>query len=766
MGAVKFAGVTKNGPGVELDFDPRNIRVTLNSSLTATYSQIINTLTNVTTADATHDITIKVVTADWVADKNRTGNLAPIQRSNLGEGIFKDEYVNSKDYAKRGMPLIGQGSYANNFWHIRPRVTYAKNTGVATRVTTYGAGNGKTYGDAFAGPEDFNNNKASVTGTPAVQWYEEHILRWEDQQLDGTVTTHGTVDFDYSGSAGTPAVLHYDHPKIRVHDTVIDHAVTYGGLVLEDAEQSWAQGIVAMAYTASVALVSGDKGLPIVMTTDGDTGTILDFTASTIWIGTDGTAGNSFDNSPTSGGAFTITGGTGAGTQDSAATSVSNLWWLPTRPNDENSGGGTWVRDFGSHFGNPVDIGSYENFKKLDGDSITINLTACTAQGGVQVPNVSTISDCISTEDSHYSVGGTGDPIVVHIVNGEDPTHRVMNSKFGARYGLDGSAQHVSIIGERSRVGGHNEGNHPLSNYTLTDFSRVLAGARGRAWHITCEGFTATKTDWLVEKGFVGYFGSGFYPRSQQSSNFTLQDVSMRHVVGRNIGITNYTDSDAHMFGFQGASKNLTLEYFIMIDCGGPVQFYQAGAWLTNSVEHQWGDIRVRYGHVDGTPAGFSTASSNNVGIHFGGDNDDDASEGSSGASPPTDATSFDAEVTAVRVLNKGESFRSKWRDRPPRFRNCVSGNSLRAEYEIPSAGDPEDGRNGQMDMDGCTTTGGHGEQVINIGPTSGFQIIADNNTYTAGAAETVFDGDTFTNWQARVRSGDTYDPNSTRNDP
>ena len=766
MGAVKFAGVTKNGPGVELDFDPRNIRVTLNSSMSVTYSLILQDLTNASTADATHDATIKVVTADWVHDKNRTGNLAPIARSNLGDGIFKDEYVNPADYAKRGMPLIGQGSYANNFWHIRPRVTYAKDTGVATRVTTYGAGNGKTYGDAFAGPEDFNNNKASVTGTPAVQWYEEHILRWEDQQLDGTVTTHGTVDFDYSGSAGTPAVLHYEHPKIRAHDTVMDHAVTYGGLVLEDAEQSWAQGIVAVPYAQTVAIPAEDKGKPVVMTVDGDTGTLLDFTASpgTLYIGTDGTAGNSFDNDPTSGGAFTITGGTGTGTQTGAATSVANLWWLPTRPNEE-SGTRVYLRDFGSHFGNPVDIGAYENFKKLDGESITINLTVCTAQGGVQVPSVSTISDCISTEDTVYLVGSTSDPVVAHIINGEDPSSRLMNSKFGARYGLDAAAEYVTVTGERSRLGGHNEGGHPLSNYTLTDFSRVCAGARGRAFRITPNAFTATHTDFLVEKGFIGEFGSGFYPTAQGGSNFTLENVTMRQVVGRNLGITNYADTDAHMFGFQGASKNLTLEYFICIDCGGPVQFYQAGGWLTNSVEHQWGDIRVRYGHVDGTPAGFNTASSNNVGVHFGGDNDDDAQNGSGAANPPTDATSFDAEVTAVRVLNKGESFRSKWRDRPVRFRNCYSDSSLRAEYEIAGQ-DPGDSRAGQLDMDGCATGGNHASQVIDINLASGYQIIANNNTYIAGAAETVFDGDTFTNWQARVRSGDTYDPNSTRNDP
>lgn len=89
-------------------------------------------------------------------------------------------------------------------------------------------------------------------------------------------------------------------------------------------------GIVKMGYAETVALVAGDIGKTIVMTTDGDTGTLLDFNASTLelWIRpATSAAGNSFDNSPTANGAWTITSGTGTGTQaGGAAVTGESLW--------------------------------------------------------------------------------------------------------------------------------------------------------------------------------------------------------------------------------------------------------------------------------------------------------------------------------------------------------------------------------------------------------------------------------------------------------
>jgi len=57
-------------------------------------------------------------------------------------------------------------------------------------------------------------------------------------------------------------------------------------------------------------------------------------------------------------------------------------------------------------------------------------------------------------------------------------------------------------------------------------------------------------------------------------------------------------------------------------------------------------------------------------------------------------------------------------------------------------------------------------DQIWNIGPADGFVVISDNNIFNVLAAATVFDSDNYADWQARIRAGDTYDPNSTRNDP
>lgn len=68
-------------------------------------------------------------------------------------------------------------------------------------------------------------------------------------------------------------------------------------------------GIVRMGYSPTVALDPTDIGRDILMTTDADRGTVLDYnsTAGVIWIRPDSNAAaNSFDNSPTANGAWTI----------------------------------------------------------------------------------------------------------------------------------------------------------------------------------------------------------------------------------------------------------------------------------------------------------------------------------------------------------------------------------------------------------------------------------------------------------------------------
>lgn len=89
-------------------------------------------------------------------------------------------------------------------------------------------------------------------------------------------------------------------------------------------------GIVRMGYAQTVALVASDIGKTVVMTTDGDSGTLLDYnsTALEMIIRPDtNAAADSFDNAPTANGAWTVTGGTGTGTQSGgAATTGESLY--------------------------------------------------------------------------------------------------------------------------------------------------------------------------------------------------------------------------------------------------------------------------------------------------------------------------------------------------------------------------------------------------------------------------------------------------------
>ena len=91
-------------------------------------------------------------------------------------------------------------------------------------------------------------------------------------------------------------------------------------------------GIVRMAYTETVALVAGDIGKDVLMTIDGDRGTLLDYndTGATkyMWIRPDdNTLANDFNNAPTGNGAWTIVGGTGTGNQaGGAAITGESLW--------------------------------------------------------------------------------------------------------------------------------------------------------------------------------------------------------------------------------------------------------------------------------------------------------------------------------------------------------------------------------------------------------------------------------------------------------
>lgn len=116
-----------------------------------------------------------------------------------------------------------------------------------------------------------------------------------------------------------------------VDRTTAEH-FTGGALITSgwDRVDSTNNGIIRMGYTETVALVPGDIGLDILMTVDGDRGTLLDYNEDTLelWIRPDSNAtANSFDDT-TANGAWTIVTGTGTGNQaGGAATSAGESLW-------------------------------------------------------------------------------------------------------------------------------------------------------------------------------------------------------------------------------------------------------------------------------------------------------------------------------------------------------------------------------------------------------------------------------------------------------
>lgn len=114
--------------------------------------------------------------------------------------------------------------------------------------------------------------------------------------------------------------------------TTVEH-LTGGALITKGWERTEGatNGIIRMDYTENVALVSGDIGLDILMTIDGDRGTLLDYNEDTneLWIRPDSdNIVNSFNDAATADGDWTIVGGTGTGAQaNGPATSDGQSLW-------------------------------------------------------------------------------------------------------------------------------------------------------------------------------------------------------------------------------------------------------------------------------------------------------------------------------------------------------------------------------------------------------------------------------------------------------
>ena len=749
------------------------IRICLDS-LHANYTAVTNALTIRLTQDAAHNANIKVITA--VDPITRTGDLAHIDRGNLGEGVFKDEYVGWQDFQMRGAPLLGQGPYSGEVWYIRPRVTYASGTGTPTRVTSYGDSSGKTYGDAMAGPKGYQDLKTSITGKVRIYICGEHIIGTEDIRVgDGSITGVGNILIDQSGdSADARTELRYDYPNIVHNGHVLDRGVYWGGLMINDTTKSWTSNVVALPYnTVTTTIAAGARGSAITMDTDGDTGTVLDFDGSTIWVSTDGTAGNSFDNSPTSNDTFTIAGGNGAASQNGAATSVSNIYVHPDRPS--SAGSGAWFRDPGSAFGNPVGLAGYEKFTGLAGTVREFDLTVSTADGGVELTVVDTIAECISTADTVYKVDGNSDPVVVHIVGGADPTNRIMSYGFGVRVGFGETVDNVLSYGERCRLF-HNTDSGIVTrylgrnNFRMEDFSRKF-GDSGPLFQEDITLLTADRTNREYINGYCGRAGSAIYPGRGQDEVYLIDGLTVHDFVAQQIGGNQEGNADGHGVGSEGNSKGIDIRRFIGRNCGGDINLYQKGNWVTYPSQHEWGAPFLQDIDIDGVSTGFTGVSgdASNVGIHFAGDNDDEADIGNAGASPRTDQQDFAPVVQYFKITGKRNNIRVKSRDQFADFSDGWLDNA--GVTDIAFAGeDPDDNRQARAKFRriefGETTPSPLFVNITND-DTGDWAIDIDDSTYHAALADLKFKttaGGTVsgTNWKAKSRTDSAFDPNST----
>jgi len=182
--------------------------------------------------------------------------------------------------------------------------------------------------------------KRDTTVTPTVT---DTIRQWYSDNQDEADAPSAMADIA-PVSGQTPTEFKIGDPLTR--DTsnpwfiAPNHAKFLTGGALETAQwnrvEGTKNGIMEMTYTQTVALVASDVGKKIVMTIDGDSGTLLGFdaTALRLWIRPDSNAiANSFNNAPTASGAWTITAGTGTGSQSGVARTGEFLWANPNSTN-------------------------------------------------------------------------------------------------------------------------------------------------------------------------------------------------------------------------------------------------------------------------------------------------------------------------------------------------------------------------------------------------------------------------------------------------
>src|SRR3990167_6100394 len=201
---------------------------------------------------------------------------------------------------------------------------------MSDQITTTGTGNNATF-NVYYGAENRQKRIEWVSGSCSVNKLYSALQNLFDElgQMDDGVPMSAQTPVEY-----TVGIIDAGDKDPWFIDRTTVEKLTGGAI----KTASWNRvvgtntGIVRMAYTQTVALVAGDIGKDVLMTVDGDRGTLLDYndTGATkyMWIRPDdNTLANDFNNAPTGNGAWTIVGGTGTGNQaGGAAITGESLW--------------------------------------------------------------------------------------------------------------------------------------------------------------------------------------------------------------------------------------------------------------------------------------------------------------------------------------------------------------------------------------------------------------------------------------------------------
>ena len=201
---------------------------------------------------------------------------------------------------------------------------------MSDQITTTGTGNNATF-NVYYGAENRQKRIEWVSGSCSVNKLYSALQNLFDElgQMDDGVPMSAQTPVEY-----TVGIIDAGDKDPWFIDRTTVEKLTGGAI----KTASWNRvvgtntGIVRMAYTQTVALVAGDIGKDVLMTVDGDRGTLLDYndTGATkyMWIRPDSSAAaNSFDDAPTGNGAWTIVGGRGTGNQaGGTATTGESVW--------------------------------------------------------------------------------------------------------------------------------------------------------------------------------------------------------------------------------------------------------------------------------------------------------------------------------------------------------------------------------------------------------------------------------------------------------